>query len=291
MDYAEPPLGMEFIDVYDNFVSGETTPFEQKIGITRLARYSARDFPGWNMDIPDVLRASAFLREFEEFERTGTFPNFVIVYLPQDHTSGTSEGSPTPAAHLADNDLALGRIVEGISKSSYWPKTVVFAIEDDPQDGFDHVDGHRSLGYVISPYTKRGAVVSKFYNQTSVLHTISRIFGLPPMNQIDAASPLMFNCFRNEPDLTPYTARPNTVPLNQLNPPKAALRDDALRWARESERQNLAEVDAADEDTLNRILWHAVKGADAPYPAHLAGGHGTGLSELGLTPSDLVEVD
>ena len=124
---------------------------------------------------------------------------------------------PTPRAHMADNDLALGRLVEAISKSKFWPKTCIFVIEDDPQDGFDHVDGHRSLCLVASPYTRRKAVVSRFYNQTSVLHTMERILGLPPMNQMDALAPVMDACFTDRPDPTPYTARPATVPLDELN--------------------------------------------------------------------------
>src|SRR5207248_10742079 len=136
--------------------------------------------------------------------RRGNWPNLTIVYLPNDHTSGTTPGLPTPRAQVADNDLALGRVVEAISHSRFWPKTCIFVIEDDPQDGFDHVDGHRSLCLVISPYTHRGKVISRFYNQTSVLHTMERILGLPPMNQMDALAPLMTECFMDRPDLTPY---------------------------------------------------------------------------------------
>src|SRR5690606_27439176 len=124
-----------------------------------LTRYSCLDYPGWHMAIPDVLRADVFLKELAGFEKGGGLPNFTIVYLPQDHGSGTSPGFPTPRAHVADNDLALGRIVEGITRSRFWPKTCIFVVEDDPQDGFDHVDGHRSLCLVVSPYTRRGAVV------------------------------------------------------------------------------------------------------------------------------------
>jgi hypothetical protein len=234
------------------------------------------------MRIPDVLRADVFLREFRDFEAKGHFPNLTMIYLPNDHTSGLSEGMPTPAAHVADNDLAVGRIVEAISKSRFWAKTVIFVNEDDPQDGFDHVDGHRSICLVVSPYTKRGALVSKFYNQTSVLHTIARIFGVPPMNQIDAGSPLMTECFTERPDFAPYTARKNTVPLDQLNPSKTAVSGEARQWADESAKQDFSRIDAADEDTLNRILWFAAKGPGAPYPADFAGAHGRGLKELDL---------
>jgi len=283
-DYAEPvPEGASFARIYEDFL-GETgaVSFKQKIGLERLRDFSCREYPGWNMAIPDVLRASVFLKELAAYEENGRFPNFSIVYLPQDHTSGTKPGMPTPAAHVADNDLALGRIVEGLSQSRFWSKTCIFVVEDDPQAGFDHVDGHRSLCFVVSPYSRRGAVVSDFYNQTSVLHTMARILGLPPMNQMDALAPLMTTCFQDAPDTTPYRARPATVPLDALNPPEEALAGPARRWAKESMAQNFAEVDGGDEDTLNRILWHAMKGMGAPYPAHLAGAHGTGLAALKL---------
>ena len=279
MDYAEPvPNEVTFKQIYDDFVAeAGAISFSQKIGVETLRRYSCPTFPGWNMSIPDVLRADRFLEELDAFEASGDFPNLSVVYLPQDHTSGTSPGMPTPEAHMADNDLSLGRIVEGISRSRFWPTTCVFIIEDDPQNGFDHVDGHRSVCFVVSPYTKRGAVVSEFYNQTAVLHTMERILGLPPMNQMDALSPLMTACFTNEPDLNPYRALPANVPLDRLNPPRAALDPDRRRWADASLAQDFQGFDRADEDTLNRILWHASRGPDAPYPTALAGPHGTGL--------------
>ncbi|MCB1127939.1 MAG: phosphoesterase, partial [Verrucomicrobiae bacterium] len=202
------------------------------------------------------------------------------------HTSGTSPGNPTPRAQVADNDLAVGRIVEAVSQSSFWATTCIFVIEDDPQAGFDHVDGHRSLCLVASPYTKRGKVVSNFYNQTSVLHTIERMLGVSPMNQMDALAPLMTECFTRRPDLTPYTCQPNRIPLDEMNQPLSALEGAGLHWAQASLAQPLDDVDQADEDTLNRIIWHSVKGVDAPYPAQLAGAHGTGLKALHLVTTD-----
>jgi YVTN family beta-propeller protein len=284
MDYAElVPAGASFVDIYRDFVEGKhSIRFIQNIGVENLRRYSCREYPGWNMRIPDVLRAEVFLKELKEFERKGYFPNLAIIYLPQDHTSGTQPGMPTPRAHVADNDLALGRIVEGISKSRFWAKTCIFVTEDDPQDGFDHVDGHRSLCLVISPYTKRGAVVSEFYNQSSVLHTICRILGVPPMNQMVAMAPVMTACFTDNPDLTPYQALPNRVPLDELNPPLQSLSPAARYWAEASLRLPLEKPDRADENLLNRIIWHAVQGVDAPYPAEFAGAHGRGLAARGL---------
>ncbi len=284
MDYAEPiPADATFTDIYQDFVKGtRRIRFTQNIGIENLRRYSCREYPGWNMRIPDLLRAEVFLRELNEFERKDYFPNLVIIYLPQDHTSGTQPGMPTPRAHVADNDLALGRIVEAISKSKFWAKTCIFVIEDDPQDGFDHVDGHRSVCLVISPYTKRGAVVSEFYNQSSVLHTICRILGVPPINQMVALAPVMTTCFTDKPDFTPYTALPNRVPLDELNPPLSSLNPQQRHWAEASLRLPLDKPDRAEEDLLNRILWHAVRGVDAPYPSEFAGAHGKGLAARGL---------
>jgi hypothetical protein len=172
--------------------------------------------------------------------------------------------------------------VEAISKSKFWAKTCIFVIEDDPQDGFDHVDGHRSLCLVISPYTKRGAVVSEFYNQSSVLHTICRILGVPPLNQMVALAPVMTTCFTDKPDFTPYTALPNRVPLDELNPPLSSLTPQQRHWAEASLRLPLEKPDLAEEDLLNRILWHAVRGVDAPYPSEFAGAHGKGLAARGL---------
>ncbi len=287
-DSARPRGGnFSFREIYDDFVSGRRTiRFDQSIGVDRVRRLSCRDYPGWNLNIPDVLRADVFLKELDAFSRRQEFPNFTLVYLPQDHTSGTSPGHPTPRAQVADNDLALGRIVEGISHSPFWPSTCIFVIEDDPQNGFDHVDGHRSLCLVISPYTRRGEVISTFYNQTGVLHTMTRILGVPPLTQLDAMAPVLSDCFRKTPDFTPYDARPNMVPLTEMNPPKTALRGQALHWARASEAQPFERTDEADEDTLNRILWHAMKGVAAPYPVSFAGAHGRGLPALGLTLGD-----
>jgi YVTN family beta-propeller protein len=256
--------------------------FKQKIGVEKVRKYTCPDYPGWNMDIPDKVRADVFLREFAEFEKNGLWPNFVIAYLPNDHTSGTGEGVPTPRSLVADNDLALGRMVEAVSKSRYWPKTCIFVIEDDPQNGFDHVDGHRSTCLVISPYTKRGEIVSKFYNQASVIHTMERIFGIAAHNQLYALAPIMFDCFADTPDLTAYNCRPSNIKLAEMNPRASTLPPRERALAEASAKLPLDKPDRCDEDTLNRIVWHAMKGADASYPAEWAGAHGRGLEKLGL---------
>lgn len=241
--------------------------FTHSIGIARLRQHSDPTYPGWNLGIPDAARADIFLNALKGFEKKGKFPSLTIIYLPNDHTSGTAPGIPTPRAYLADNDLALGRIVAGISKSRFWPQTCIFVNEDDPQDGFDHVDGHRSLCLVVSPYTKRRTVSHQFYNQTAVLHTIERILGLPPMNQMDALAPLMTDCFTDKPTLTPYTCIPNVVPLGEMNPKLSLLHGKTRAWAALCERMDWSKPDDIPERQLNAILWHDRKGADTPYPA------------------------
>jgi hypothetical protein len=216
--------------------------------------------------VPDVYRAREFLKEFREFEAKGALPNLIMMLLPNDHTSGTRPGLPTPRASVADNDLALGRIVEAITRSKFWPETAIFVVEDDPQAGLDHVDGHRTIAQVISPYTRRRSVDHSFYSQVGMVKTIELILGLTPMNQMDLAAPAMRNCFVERSDLRPFAARPNEIPLDEMNPPLAALSGTQLEWARKSLELHLDEVDEADEDTLNRIVWHATRGYDVAYP-------------------------
>ena len=219
------------------------------------------------MDIPDVFRAAEFIRELKQFEQDGNLPHLTIICLPNDHTSGTQAGAPTPAAQVADNDLAFGQIVEAISHSRFWKETCIFAIEDDPQNGWDHVSGYRTTAYVVSPYTKRGAIVSTQYNQTSLLRTMELMLGLPPMNQMDATATPMFDCFTDVPDFTPFSALPNQVPLDQMNPDPETIADPLLRRnAFASARLPLEKIDQCPEDLINRILWHAMKGSAAPYP-------------------------
>ena len=207
-------------------------------------------------------------------------PNLIYVFLPCDHTNGTSPGSPTPRAMVADNDLALGQIVEAVSKSKFWPKTCIFIVEDDPQNGFDHVDGHRTVAMVISPYTKRKAVDSSNYNQTGMVKTMELILGLPPMNQLDLSATPMRNCFQSGPDLAPFACLPNLVPLDEMNPGLGKLQGKALFWAKKSLELNLEQEDQADEDTFNRILWHATRGDDTPYPAEFVGRRAPGRKHL-----------
>ena len=197
--------------------------FESWPSVESLRDFSPTSYVGWDMSVPDQFRADFILRELAEFEKKGDYPQLVIICLPQDHTSGTSPDCPTPAACVADNDLAFGRIVEALSHSRFWPEMAIFAIEDDPQAGWDHVSGYRTIAFCASPYVKRGAVVSTQYNTTSILRTIGQILGMRPMNQFDASASPMFECFQDKPDLTPYTAAPALVALDQMNPKATAI--------------------------------------------------------------------
>jgi len=255
-------------DCYRDFKEGTgLIDISSRPGVESLWPYLNTNTVGWDMDIPDAFRAAQFIKDLNEFEQNGNFPNLVIICLPNDHTSGTSPGAPTPAAQVADNDLAFAQIVEAIGKSRFWKETCILAIEDDPQAGWDHVSGYRTTAYVVSPYTKRGEVVRTQYNQTSLLRTIELILGLPPMNQLDASATPMSDCFTDMPDFTPFTAVPNNIPLDEMNPDPKKISDPLLRkHAYASARLPLEKIDACPEDLFNRILWHAMKGSRAPYP-------------------------
>jgi YVTN family beta-propeller protein len=257
-----------FLDVYRQFIGGtDTIAIWSEPSIGSLRPYLATNTVGWDLAVPDVFRAEQFIKEVRQSEATGGFPNLSIIWLPNDHTAGTSPGAPTPAAQIADNDLAFGRIVEAVSHSRFWKETCIFAIEDDPQSGWDHVSGYRTTAYIASPYTKRGQVIHTQYNTTSLLRTTELILGLPPMNQMDATATPMNDCFTTAPDFTPFDAVPNNVPLDQMNPPPKRLSDPLLRKdARVSARLPLDKPDQCPDDVLNRILWRAMAGTGKPYP-------------------------
>ena len=267
VDAVIEPRSATFTDIYQDFINETNNiAIRAKSNLPQMEPYTCPGYVGFPNKIPDQYRASEFIKELKAFEENNNFPNFIIMLLPNDHTSGTKPGLPTPRAAVADNDLALGRIVEAISHSKYWEETCIFVTEDDPQAGLDHVDGHRTVGLVISPYTKRKQVVSTNYTQINMFRTIENILGIPPLNQFDLAAEPMLDCFTSKPDFTPYTALINNIPLDELNPELTSLTGDALYWAKKSMEQNLDELDRIDEDTFNRIIWHSVKGYDVPYP-------------------------
>jgi len=285
-DFPIKVKGSRWTDFYDTWKNkSDKAEFKSKYAVETLRRYSDPRFPGWELAIPDQVRADAFLTALAEFEKAKKMPEFIIIYLPNDHTRHAAKGWPTPRAYVADNDLALGRVIEGLSKSRFWKDMVVFANEDDPQTGADHVDGHRSFCLVAGPYVKRGGpVISRFYNQSSVLHTICCIFGVPPMNQVVAMSPVMTDCFQDTPDTTPYACLPATVPIDELNPdPKAAPSKNQAKLAPLTEKLDFSAPDRIDKDALlfSRWVWSTVRG-DEPFPAAYTGAHGKGLAKLNL---------
>jgi DNA-binding beta-propeller fold protein YncE len=216
-------------------------------------------YRSYDLDYSDQLRADRFIAELQRFEKEGNFPQFTVMRLPNDHTYGARVGKPTPTAMVADNDLALGRVVEAISHSKFWNNTVIFIVEDDAQNGSDHVDAHRTVALVISPYTQRKVVDSNMYSTSSMLRTMELILGLKPMSQFDAAALPMYASFQGKPDFTPYQHRPITVDLNQKN--------EKLAWGAErSEKMNLAVEDAADDILFNEIIWKSVKGPESRMP-------------------------
>jgi phosphoesterase family protein len=257
-----------FLDSYRDFINRTSLiTYSNYPGLKSLAPYMMTNTVGWEMAIPDVYRAAQFLSEFKEFEANGNLPNLVVMDLPNDHTSGTDPGMPTPAAQVADNDLAFGQIVEAISHSRYWKDTCIFAVEDDPQSGWDHVSGYRTTAYAISAYTKRHAVLSLNYNQTSILRTMELMLGLPPMNQFDATATPMTECFTDHPDFAPFECLTNNIPLDQMNPTISSIRDARQRQdAILSSRLPLEKPDQCPERVLNKILWHAQRGFREPYP-------------------------
>jgi len=216
-------------------------------------------FRSFDLNYSDLKRADRFLEQLAEFEKTGTMPRLVILRLGNDHTSGTSPGKPTPTAYVAENDLALGRVVEGLSRSRFWPGMAIFVVEDDAQNGSDHVDAHRTVALAVSPYIKRQTVDSTMYSTSSMLRTIELCLGLDPMSQFDAAARPMSHAFTATPDLTPYIHRPAQVDLNAKN-----LR---TAWgAEQSQKLNLEIEDRADDLVFNEIIWKSVKGAASPMP-------------------------
>ncbi len=237
-----------------------------KAPIDGLNKILAAHYPAYTNAIPDVVRASIFRKDVEAWDKSGVMPNLVLLQLPSDHTYGTRPGATSPKAMVADNDYAVGQVVEALSKSRFWKKTAIFIVEDDAQNGVDHVDGHRTVALVVSPYTRRGAVDSTFYSNQSMVKTIELILGLPTLSLFDMIAHDMRASFGTEADVTPYTAVRPRQSLTELNPQLNALEGEARRAARDSAKMRWDVPDAAPSDRLNRILWHAVRGWEAPYP-------------------------
>jgi YVTN family beta-propeller protein len=263
---------MKWNDVYNLYKAGEKVAFYNFTTVEPVSKILSPTYPSYgNHEFTDAMRADALIKELKDFEGLAgdQLPELMVVALPNDHTNGTRPGYPTPRAFVADNDYALGRIVEAFSKSRFWENTVIFVVEDDSQGGFDHVSSYRTVSLVISPYSRLKTVNHSFYTQPSMVRTIEQILGLPPMNIQDAIANPMTDCFRGEPDKTPYNAIPNKIPIDEMNPPLTSLTGKALHYARESMLPEFEGVDSGNDDVLNRILWFAAKG-NIPYPAKFA---------------------
>lgn len=252
--------GISYYSLGEFIETGKTLKDPGRARVKSLEGHFDPWYRGWDLDYPDVKRAERFIELLRGWESQGNMPRFIIMRLPNDHTAGTRAGARTPRAMVADNDLALGMVVEAVSKSRFWKEVAIFVVEDDAQNGPDHVDAHRTVALVISPYTKRRFVDSSLYSTSSMLRTMELILGLQPMSQFDAAARPMYNSFTGKPDFTPYQAVRPQVDLEERNKPTA--------WGADlSEKMDLTKEDAIDDILFNEIIWRSIKGPHSPMPA------------------------
>ena len=266
------PRNTTWTDIYSSYLNGVKVDFTNITTIDPVRKILSENYPSYgNHEFPDVMRADVFIKELKSYEALegDHLPELMILALPNDHTGGTKPGLPTPRAMVADNDLALGRIVEALSKSRFWENTVIFVMEDDSQGGWDHVSAYRTVALVISAYSRLKSTNHTFYTQPSMVRTIEQILGLPPMNIQDAIANPMADCFISVPDKTPFSALPNNIPLDEMNPPLTSLNGRALHFARKSLLPEFDGIDSGSDDLLNRILWYSSKG-NTPYPSRYA---------------------
>jgi YVTN family beta-propeller protein len=242
---------------YGFFVN--TAPVEIDSSMPGLVGHTDLAYDGWGMDVPDQVRVDEWLQEFGPRVAAGRLPPMQFVYLPRDHTVGTFPGGLTPSAMVADNDLALGRLVEAVSHSRFWASTAIFVVEDDAQDGPDHVDGHRTVALAISPYTQVGKVDSTFYSTVSMLRTMELIVGIDPLSQFDALATPMRRAFASAPNTASYAARTPAQSLTEVTPDDAPL-------AQASKHLDFSRPDAANPRVLNEAIWKSVRGAGSPMP-------------------------
>ena len=224
-----------------------------------LQPFTNVQYRAFDLEYPDVKRAEVFLRDLAQFESSNRMPQFLIMRLGNDHTYGTAAGKLSPLSLAADNDYALGMIAEGVSKSKFWKTTAIFVLEDDAQNGSDHIDSHRSAAFVISPYSHAGAIDSTMYNTTSVLRTMELLLHLRPMTHFDAGARPMANAFQKQPVLTPYTAEKPRISLEDRNPANSST-------AALSRNMDFSDADLNDDDELNDVLWRAIRKSDPPPP-------------------------
>ncbi|WHY92833.1 alkaline phosphatase family protein [Neobacillus cucumis] len=260
--------------------------YQATYDIPSLGPITHKTFPTFDMNIPDQYRFEIFKQQFEKHVKNDDLPALNTLWITNDHTSGNATGSPTPQAMVADNDLAVGKIVDLISHSKYWKDSVIFITEDDAQNGLDHVDGHREPAYVISPWVKRGITDSHYWTVINMVRSIEQILGLPAMNQNDAAAEPMSEIFTNKPDFTPYNFETNQIPLDTLNgspnsntaalantdkvtPEAKELSKKWTEWSNKNKKKltgRHASPDDVNANMLNHSVWYATEGFDKPYP-------------------------
>lgn len=239
---------------YGEFIAdGEAT-------MKSLEGHYDKDFPEYNLSIPDQVRFERWRHDFDSLVARDALPQLSTIRLPNNHTAGASVGMPTPRAMVAENDQALGKLIEHISNSRIWKESAVFVLEDDAQNGPDHVDAHRSPAFIVSPYAKRNAVISRMYSTTSMLRTIELILGLPPMSQYDAAATPMWECFTATPDIAPFAAIPAKYDIHEMNVQVSSISVKSAGF-------NLAVMDAAPDLEFSEVIWKTVKGLDSEMPA------------------------
>ena len=261
---------LKWEDIYNRYLDHVDQGFFNKTTIGRLRPIISPAYPDCdNLVFTDQLRADIFIQDLKQAEQGGRLPDLMVLSLPDDHTSGTSPNFPMPQSMVADNDLAVGRVVDAVSHSRFWDSTVIFITEDDSQSGWDHISPYRTTGQVISAYSADGQVVHVNYNQTCMVRTIEQILGIPPMNVLDATALPMWDCFGHRRDGAAYTYVPNRIPLNQMNKGLSELKGKAAYFARLSASRVFKEVDGGEDELMNRILWFAAKG-EVPYPGPAA---------------------
>lgn len=258
------PAPKDWFEMWEERKAGKRRKMWAVTDVPSLKPHMNPVYHYWPLFQSDQFRADEFIREYREMSAADKVPDLMIMSLPSDHTEGLSQKHPAPRSMMADNDLALGRVVEAVSKSPQWKDTCIFVIEDDAQAGPDHVDGHRTVFMAISPYVKRKHVDSTMYTTLHMLRSIEMMLGLPPMNKFDAFAYPLTDCFMETPDLSSYEAAPNNIPLDERNPvPKTK---EQKYWAERSESLDWSLMDRADPYWLNRIVWYSLHKGAVPYP-------------------------
>lgn len=261
------PEPKDWLDVWKDRVSGKNR-IVTHVGtrVVGLRPYVHQHVVYWPLLQSDQARADIFIKEYGQLSSKDKVPNLMILTLPCDHTEGRDPKYPKPQSMVADNDLALGRVVEAVSHSRQWKDTCIFVIEDDAQSGTDHVDGHRTVFLTVSPYVRRKFVDRTMNNTVSMIRSIELMLGLDPMNKFDALTPPLAACFMDTPDLTPFDSTPNRIALDVMNPPVKAQKGKEFYWTKRSLALDWSGPDRPDADTLNRVIWHTLHGVDTPYP-------------------------